>query len=244
MEQKETIIYKGKKYHRYPDSKRRQHRVYYYRHDKWNEPPFPLHRQIWIDHNGEIPKGHIIHHKDNNPLNNEIGNLEALSASQHSKLHSNDPTIKAKQRLVGIAQSDRLVKDLARWKRENPEVAKAIAQANGKRQAKRATESLKKWKEENKDKFREICRQNGLQQKERAIQALHNWRTKPEAKEFLKKNVIGTIQHAIPIKANCVICDSPFTYVTVRPAKYCSDKCRNGTAAKKLRIQLRNSRMQ
>src|SRR3990167_3168520 len=85
--ERETIVYRGKNYHRYPESKRRQHRVYYWRHDKGS--PFPLHRQIWIDTNGTIPKGMVIHHKDENPSNNTIENLELLSAGRHVSLHLN-----------------------------------------------------------------------------------------------------------------------------------------------------------
>lgn len=47
-----------------------------------------LHRAIWKFYNGEIPKGYHIHHKDENKDNNDISNLELLSASQHIKLHS------------------------------------------------------------------------------------------------------------------------------------------------------------
>jgi hypothetical protein len=83
----ETIIYKEQRYNRNPDSKRRQHRAYFWRHDKWKEAPVALHRQIWIDSNGPIPKGHIIHHKDGNTLNNLIENLESLSPKDHAILH-------------------------------------------------------------------------------------------------------------------------------------------------------------
>lgn len=88
---KETIIYKNKKYNRYPESKRRQLRVYYWRHDKWKESPVALHRQIWIDNHGDIPKGFVIHHKDDNPLNNDISNLEMISHGDHTRLHSKKP---------------------------------------------------------------------------------------------------------------------------------------------------------
>ena len=48
----------------------------------------PLHRAIWIFHNGvEIPDGYCIHHRDENPFHNEIENLECMSKSDHSKLH-------------------------------------------------------------------------------------------------------------------------------------------------------------
>ena len=46
-----------------------------------------LHRYIWEKYNGEIPKGHHVHHKDKNKFNNNIDNLIVLSASEHEKLH-------------------------------------------------------------------------------------------------------------------------------------------------------------
>jgi hypothetical protein len=84
----ETIIYRGQKYHRNPDSKRLQHRVYFWKHDKWKAAPVALHRQIWIDSNGPIPRGYVVHHKDGNTLNNCISNFELLSPSAHAIYHT------------------------------------------------------------------------------------------------------------------------------------------------------------
>lgn len=89
--ERETIEYRGKKYNRLPNSKRRQHRVYFWRHDKWKSSPFALHRQIYIYNFGEIPKGYVIHHKDENTLNNKPSNLVAMSKSEHMRLHSSQP---------------------------------------------------------------------------------------------------------------------------------------------------------
>lgn len=86
----ETIIYNGKKYNRNPDSTRRQHRVYFWRHDKWKGSPVALHRQIWIDNNGPIPFRHIVHHKNGNTLDNSINNLELLSPKDHAIFHAKD----------------------------------------------------------------------------------------------------------------------------------------------------------
>lgn len=47
-----------------------------------------LHRAVWRFYKGEIPAGYHIHHKDENKDNNDINNLELLSPSQHTKLHS------------------------------------------------------------------------------------------------------------------------------------------------------------
>src|SRR3990167_8695799 len=88
--ERETIIYKGRKYHRYPKSDRRQARVYFHTHESYKSP-FPLHRQLWIDNFGKIPKKMVVHHKDENPLNNELSNLELMSKSKHSSLHTSKP---------------------------------------------------------------------------------------------------------------------------------------------------------
>ena len=46
-----------------------------------------LHRYIWKKHNGSIPKGHYIHHKDGNVDNNDIKNLECVTPKQHWRRH-------------------------------------------------------------------------------------------------------------------------------------------------------------
>jgi len=42
-------------------------------------------RKLWESINGPIPKGYHIHHKDGNPYNNSIDNLECLSPEEHAK---------------------------------------------------------------------------------------------------------------------------------------------------------------
>ena len=49
-----------------------------------------LHEEIWKSYNGFVPEGYHIHHKDKNPFNNSIENLECLPASEHLKLHMED----------------------------------------------------------------------------------------------------------------------------------------------------------
>src|SRR3990167_2849603 len=108
---RETIIYNGIKYHRYPESPRRQLRVYYWCHTNWKKAPKALHRQIWEDNYGAISKGHFIHHKDKNPLNNSIENLECVPAGEHSKLHCSTKEHKelARKNLVKYAQPKAIV---------------------------------------------------------------------------------------------------------------------------------------
>ena len=46
------------------------------------------HRRVWFEHNGAIPLGAIVHHKNENKLDNSIDNLELhLSRSEHMKEH-------------------------------------------------------------------------------------------------------------------------------------------------------------
>lgn len=49
-----------------------------------------VHRLIWETENGMvIPKGFVIHHRDKNPLNNDIDNLMCLPTYLHNKWHKN-----------------------------------------------------------------------------------------------------------------------------------------------------------
>lgn len=44
-------------------------------------------RQVVLDLGIEIPKGWVVHHLDENPLNNNIENLVLMSRSDHNSLH-------------------------------------------------------------------------------------------------------------------------------------------------------------
>ncbi|MFZ2189753.1 MAG: HNH endonuclease signature motif containing protein [Candidatus Magasanikiibacteriota bacterium] len=54
---------------------------YFQRHGK------RLHRAVWQYHNGEIPNGFHVHHKDGNRANNDIENLELLEGKAHEAMH-------------------------------------------------------------------------------------------------------------------------------------------------------------
>src|SRR5208337_414010 len=42
-----------------------------------------LHRDVWKDAFGDIPKNCHIHHKDNNTFNNNLWNIECISSDEH-----------------------------------------------------------------------------------------------------------------------------------------------------------------
>ena len=195
--ERETIVYNGKKYHRYPESKRPQHRNYFYKHDKNNESPVALHRQIWEDNNGPIPKGMEIHHKDKNFSNNDISNLECLSIKEHRNKHS--PSEETRQKFREEAERRQPLK---KWRDENPELAAKLAKENGnkskglenwrksnpelvsqyaKEAGKKSAETREKngfvatgldeWRKNNPELAREISRQNGIKNT-----SLENWK--------------------------------------------------------------------
>jgi hypothetical protein len=82
--QREVVVFKGVRYYRYPDKTERSRHLYY---ASKKRPSDYLHQAIWKDANGPIPAGHQIHHKDGNPLNNALDNLECLSPLEHKARH-------------------------------------------------------------------------------------------------------------------------------------------------------------
>ena len=55
---------------------------------------FMEHRVIWVWHNGAIPKGLVVNHKDYNKANNAITNLELMTQKEnveYSRCHQNPP---------------------------------------------------------------------------------------------------------------------------------------------------------
>jgi hypothetical protein len=84
----ERVTYAGIVFTRYPDSPRRHHRVYFWPSRSWRVKGIgALHVEVYKAEVGPIPDGWHVHHKDEDPLNNNPGNLEALPAGEHSALH-------------------------------------------------------------------------------------------------------------------------------------------------------------
>ena len=60
---------------------------YYYCGQYFQRKGRRLHRAVWEYHNGEIPKGYHIHHKDEDRHNNDISNLEMITGYEHLSSH-------------------------------------------------------------------------------------------------------------------------------------------------------------
>lgn len=65
------------------------------------------HRYVWEQHNGVIPKGHIIRFKDGDKMNCEIGNLEMVTKAENLRLnqrHYNESPEELKPTIKALAQ--------------------------------------------------------------------------------------------------------------------------------------------
>lgn len=85
----ETTVFGGVNFIRYPEAKTLSDRRYFKGRWRINGKLVKtyLHRVMWIEANGPIPKGHHIHHKDGNHLNNTLENLECITAAEHLSNH-------------------------------------------------------------------------------------------------------------------------------------------------------------
>jgi len=88
---REEIVWNGRKYRRYPNAKQSSHRRYFSRSGSF------LHRDVWCSVNGEIPPGFHVHHKDGNPANNDISNLECIHSSVHFSMHKEERSERARK---------------------------------------------------------------------------------------------------------------------------------------------------
>src|SRR3990167_7995559 len=82
---RQAIRFNGRSFYRYAGGKHPNY--FYFKSQGSVEVYLILHREIYKSHHGDIPKGHIIHHVDGDPLNNEISNLVAVTPSEHAKIH-------------------------------------------------------------------------------------------------------------------------------------------------------------
>lgn len=84
----ESVFLDGIECRRYPDSKNWSDRVYYKpngTHAKRGIKAY--HHELWKSVHGDIPQGYHVHHRDGNPSNNSIDNLECISDSEHRSRH-------------------------------------------------------------------------------------------------------------------------------------------------------------
>jgi hypothetical protein len=105
---RDTVVYRGITFTRYPESQSLSSRRYYYPSKHLRQKGVKaLHQEIWRDHFGPIPTKHVIHHKDGDTLNNDISNLECIPPGAHTLKHAGSTPARresaARARLLTVA---------------------------------------------------------------------------------------------------------------------------------------------
>jgi hypothetical protein len=79
-----VVEWNDERWARYPDAAQRAHRVYYQSLSRRKA----LHVAVWEHHHGcPVPDGYQVHHADDDPDNNDPGNLIALIPTEHAAAH-------------------------------------------------------------------------------------------------------------------------------------------------------------
>lgn len=96
----ERVEFNGERFRRYPEAEDRAKRVYFF-----SQRGRSLHRAVWEHAHGAIPVGKHVHHKDGDPLNNDIGNLELRDGREHLSEHASAPgRADLSRRSLGVAR--------------------------------------------------------------------------------------------------------------------------------------------
>jgi len=77
---------------------------------------FQLHRDIFEYYKGDIPEGNFqIHHKDFNPDNNNIENLQLMTIEEHHRLHMKIDRCRLKKKIFVCEQCGKTFKVYKHW---------------------------------------------------------------------------------------------------------------------------------
>lgn len=65
-------------------------------------------RFVWIEKNGDIPEGMVIHHIDGDKNNNDISNLILMDSIEHARLHSESKLGKTYEEIYGFEKGSEM----------------------------------------------------------------------------------------------------------------------------------------
>lgn len=199
--ERDVIVYKGYSYVRYPSAKQRSHRVYYKR-SGYHQGEKYLHRTIWMDSFGEIPKGHEVHHKDENPLNNDIDNLECLTKKGHREKH------------------ELTIEQIEKSKIHLDKIRHLATDWHKTEEGKESTRRAAKISWDKREPIDVTCIQCSLVFKSRMLTNKDKYCSRNCSAKYRRAN---KLDHSI---FKCSICDSEFSSNKTNPSKTCSMKCR------------------
>lgn len=193
----EKIEFDGVTYRRYPESKYNRHKRF---HDYKGKS---LHRAIWEYHKGKIPEGYHIHHKDGDPFNNSIENLQCLTPKDHCKAHSE---------LAKVDPSKDIYESRRQWQKSK----------EGLEHHSRLAKDL--WA--NKKKTTIPCEKCGVsceRFREHSIRTVCDPCQSKGQLEKRKREYTPKLRKIICVK--CKICGSVTEQKTAKPKSFCSKAC-------------------
>lgn len=136
---------------------------------------------------GEIPKGYVVHHKNENQFDNTPENLELLTITEHSKLHGKKPMVVERLKSEEF-KSNRIEKlnNNGFYDIKFTEKKKEIAIKN-----------IKNYMENNPEKFNDDIKDNGTRGKKYLIDYNKSEKGREKSKEIsnrlLKCDICGTV---------------------------------------------------
>lgn len=155
-----------------------------------------LHRYVWEQEVGEIPKGCHIHHIDGDKSNNSINNLTIITASGHARLHGAE----AERKKIMKANIDKARVYAIKWHK---------------------SEEGRKWHSEQSTghkmkRYAKKCEVCGKEYQGTKIQRFCSSACKAKFRRD---------SGADDIKRICPICGKEFMTERFKPNTYCSKKC-------------------
>lgn len=119
LESTERVVrvrFNGIVYRRYPLSRKSSERNYF-RAGRGDaiKGRSSLHRDLWKYRHGDIPDGFEIDHRDGNPLNNSMENLQLLTSEQHAEKHREESRSRTRNRLLALSP-EQLAESVARMR--------------------------------------------------------------------------------------------------------------------------------
>lgn len=163
-----------------------------------------LHRFVWEENNGVIPKGYEIHHIDFDKSNNHISNLMLVDKKTHSKIHSKSLTDEQRQ-----------------FRRNNMNSVarpKAIEWHKSKEGLEWHKKHYQECLKESKPKMKRTCIFCGSEFIGYSNSNYCSNKCKSAQRRKLGKD---------DITVKCIICGNEFTTNKYRSAKTCSKSCAN-----------------
>ena len=163
-----------------------------------------LHRFVWEENNGVIPKGYEIHHIDFDKSNNHISNLMLVDKKTHLEIHSKSLT--DKQRQFKRNNMNNIVRPKAiEWHKSD----------KGREWHKKHYQECLK---DSKPKIKRVC---AFCNREFIGYSNSNYCSNKCKSAQRRKSG----KDKITVK--CIICGNEFTTNKYRPAKTCSKSCAN-----------------